>query len=97
MKFTKWWRHHYDESELTNWRRHHDDGSESVVEERKTGVFIAIDLVPVSYGLRGGVRRECATLEDAFMELDCAAERRGHLCTAACTRWRREIGLQSWT
>jgi hypothetical protein len=90
MELTKWWHHHDDESKLTNWRRHHHDGSEGVVEEPKTGAFIAVDLVPVAYGLRGGVRRECTTLEDAFLEVDCAAERRGHFCTSACTLWRRE-------
>ena len=89
MKLPKWLRHHSDGPKLTKWRRHHYDGSEGVVEERKTA-FIAVDLVPVGYGVRGGVHRECTVLEDAFLEVDCAAERRGHICTSACTRWRRE-------
>jgi hypothetical protein len=90
MKLTKWLRHHYDGSNLPKWRRHHHDGSEGVVEKRRTGAFIAVDLVPLAYGVRGGVHRECTTLEDAFLEVDCAAERRGHTCTAGCTRWRRD-------
>ena len=90
MKFTNWLRHHHDASELRKWRRHHHDGSEGVVEERKRDAFIAVDLVPLVRGLRGGVHRECTTLEDAFLEVDCAAERRGHTCTLACTVWRRE-------
>jgi hypothetical protein len=90
MKLTNWLHHYYDRSKVSKWRRHHYDGSEGVVEERKTGAFIAVDLLPLAYGLRGGVHRECTTLEDAFLEVDYAAERRGHTCTSACTLWRRD-------
>ena len=90
MKLTNWLRYYYDGSKLPKWRRHHHDGSEGVVEERTTCAFLAVDLVPLAYGVRGAVYRECSTLEDAFLEVDCAAERRGHSCTPACTVWRRE-------
>ena len=90
MKLTKWWRHHDDGLKLPKGRRHHHDGSEGVVEARKTGAFIGLDLVRLAYDVRGGVHCECTTLEDAFLEVDCAAERRGHTCTSACTLWRRE-------
>ncbi len=75
---------------LSKWRRHHHDASEGLVEEREMGSFMAVDLVPVGYGLRRGISLECTNLNDAFLEVDCAAERRGHTCTPACTLWRRE-------
>jgi hypothetical protein len=49
-----------------------------------------VDLIPVAYGIRRGILRECLNLEEAFLEVDCAAERRGHTCTPTCTRWRLE-------
>jgi hypothetical protein len=75
---------------LRKWRRYHRDGSEGLVEERKVGAFVAVDLIPVAYGIRRGILRECLNLEEAFLEVDCAAERRGHTCTPTCTRWRLE-------
>jgi hypothetical protein len=75
---------------LSKWRRYHQAGSEGLVEEREMGAFVAVDLLPVGYGLRRGMLRECTNLNDAFLEVDCAAERRGHTCTPACTLWRHE-------
>jgi hypothetical protein len=75
---------------LRKWRRYHRDGSEGLVEEREVGAFVAVDLIPVAYGIRRGILRECLNLEEAFLEVDCAAERRGHTCTPTCTRWRLE-------
>ena len=76
---------------LRKWRRYHRDGSEGFVEEREVGAFVAVDLIPVAYGIRRGILRECRNLEEAFLEVDCAAERRGHTCTPTCTRWRPGI------
>jgi hypothetical protein len=75
---------------LRKWRRYHRDGSEGLVEEREVGAFVAVDLIPVAYGIRRGILRECRNLDEAFLEVDCAAERRGHTCTPTCTRWRLE-------
>ena len=73
------------------WQRHHHDGSHGVVEERKPGIFVAIDIIPFGIRVRPvGANREFMTIEDACMAADCAAELRGHVCTSACTLWRRE-------
>jgi hypothetical protein len=78
-------------TKLREWHRHHHDGSHGFVEERKPGIFVAIDIVP--FGTRvgpTGANREFTTIEDACLTADCAAEWRGHTCTPACTRWRRK-------
>jgi hypothetical protein len=77
-------------TKLREWHRHHHDGSDGFVEERKPGIFVTIDVIP--FGTRVGpvgANREFTTIEDAWMAADCAAEWRGHTCTSACTRWRR--------
>jgi hypothetical protein len=78
-------------TKLREWQRRHHDGSHGFVEERTPGIFVAIDVIP--FGTRvglGGANREFTTIEDAFLAADCAAEWRGHTCTPACTRWRRD-------
>jgi hypothetical protein len=78
-------------AKLREWQRHHHDGSHGFVKERKPGIFVAIDVVP--FGTRRaptGANREFTTIEDACLTADCAAEWRGHTCTPACTRWRRQ-------
>jgi hypothetical protein len=78
-------------TKLREWQRRHHDGSHGVVEERKLGIFVAIDVIPSGTRLGPeGANREFTTIEDACLAADCAAEWRGHTCTPACTRWRRK-------
>jgi hypothetical protein len=77
-------------TKLREWHRRHHDGSHGFVEERKRGIFVAIDIIPFGPRLGPlGANREFTTIEDACLAADCAAEWRGHTCTSACTHWRR--------
>ena len=77
-------------TKLREWQRRHDDGSQGFVEERTPGIFVAIDVIALRARVGpAGANREFTTIDDACLAADRAAERRGHTCTRACTRWRR--------
>ena len=70
---------------IKEWRRFHSDRSRSVVERHESGLFVAVDLIPVDGRLHISMLRQHHSFDEACEEADAATRRRLHTCDGGCS------------